>query len=160
MSSFVVFLYVINFVNNISLVNHIIFINLLLILSVLLGLFFYKNKEIYKNNLFYLNIFNFFIILDVFLFRMANFSILTNWNNFIFPDTIRYSGILFEEKILGFYLLCCMPLIYLFKNNYSSMYKNEFIFIIVLILYVLAIYFTGERRSFLLSLSLFCFNCL
>lgn len=153
----IVLLYAINFLNNVSLVNHIKFsLNLLLILvSVSISLFFYKNKEIYKNSLFYLNLFNLFVILDVFLFRMANFSILTNWNNFIFPDAIRYSGILFEEKILGFYLLCCMPLILLFKNHYSSIYKNEFIFIIVLILYVFAIYFTGERRSFLLSLVCF-----
>ena len=64
----VVFLYVINFVNNISLVNHIKFsLNLLLILvSVSISLFFYKNKGDYKNSLFYLNLFNFFIILDVF----------------------------------------------------------------------------------------------
>ena len=74
----IVFLYAINFLNNVSLVNHIKFsVNLLLILvSVSISLFFYKNNRFIKIA-YSIKLIHLFIILDV-LFRMVNFSILTN----------------------------------------------------------------------------------
>ena len=150
----IIVFYLFNILNDVKIVNHIKFtLDLFLIIVTLsISLFFFKNQDIYKNSLSYLNLFNILIILDIFLFRIVNVSFLTIWNNLIPIDSERYSGIFFDENILGFYLLCCMPLILLFRNNYSLIYKNEGIFLFVIICYVLAIYFTGERRSFILSL--------
>lgn len=150
----IVSLFILNLINRISFLNHVKFISLifLLLISISIALYFSKNHKIFKNCLSILNIINLIIIFDIFLYKFVSYSLITNWYNFINVE-LRYSSIFFDEKILGFYLLSTMPLILLYKNRYSQkLNDNEILFLIIIMLYVFAIYFTGERRSFLLSL--------
>lgn len=154
-SLLILILFVLGLINNISLINHFKFLSILLLIliSLSISLYFFYNPKNFLNCLKFLNIINFLVIIDVFVFQLFNFSILTNWYNYIPTAGLRYSSIFYDEKILGFYLLSSLPLILLYKKNYNpSLISNNFFFLILLVFYVTAIYLTGERRSFILSI--------
>lgn len=151
-------LFLLSLINNISLLNHLKFLSILLLIfiSLSISLYFSYNRKNFTNSLKFLNIINFLLIIDVFVFQIFSYSILTNWYNNVPTTGLRYSSIFYDEKILGFYLLSSMPLILLYKENYNPNFiSNNKIFFILLLFYIIAIYLTGERRSFILSIITF-----
>jgi hypothetical protein len=153
-------LFVQNLFNNIDFLTNlkfIISIVILIIFVLLLINFYLQNKYLYINSLKYLSLLSLLLIFDIFFFKIFNFSLLNDYHNNR-TITARYSGLLLDEEILGFFLFMCMPLVHIYLKNYTKIFKkNNFLITIVMMIFVTAIFFTGERRSFLASFLLMFF---
>lgn len=157
---FFIYCYISNLINTIELKYHYKFFSLILFLfsSVSIATYFSKNKYIFTQTLrmiFYLNI---FIIIDIFIFKISNFSIISSYANNS-NQGVRYGSLFFDERIVGFFLLNSIPIVILYLNKYCHQcdlyFKKNYLLIILL--FVITIYLTGERRNFLLSILVFSY---
>ena len=87
--------------------------------------YFQKNKNIFVNTLRMSLYLNLFIILDILFYKIFNYSLTSNFDNHN-RTGIRYASLFFDEKIIGFFLLCSMPLVSIYLKNYSS--SNDTLF--------------------------------
>ena len=141
-----------------------------LIFSYNLNNSFFRNIFFFKNILFVLGTIKYFtsrksLIKYIFSFWISVFLIFCSdiYYQFIFKENIfgyvtkipehRASGLMFGELKAGSLLfgLSLVPTIYFFKN---ISYGKKYLILLILIYFVLAIYVTGERSSFLKTLTL------
>ena len=141
-----------------------------LIFSYNLNNSFFRNIFFFKYILFVLGTIKYFtsrksLIKYIFSFWISVFLIFCSdiYYQFIFKENIfgyvtkipehRASGLMFGELKAGSLLfgLSLVPTIYFFKN---ISYGKKYLILLILIYFVLAIYVTGERSSFLKTLTL------
>ncbi len=152
---FILFCIFSNFINKVRFEYHFKFFSLTLIFLSFISMacYFQKNKNIFVNTLRMSLYLNLFIILDILFYKIFNYSLTSNFDNHN-RTGIRYASLFFDEKIIGFFLLCSMPLVSIYLKNYSlsndTLFKKNYF--LILLLFVIVIYLTGERRSFILSI--------
>ena len=141
-----------------------------LIFSYNLNNSFFRNIFFFKYILFVLGTIKYFtsrksLIKYIFSFWIAVFLIFSSdiYYQFIFKENIfgyvtkipehRASGLMFGELKAGSLIfgLSLVPTVYFFKN---ISYGKKYLILLILIYFVLAIYVTGERSSFLKTLTL------
>ena len=153
----------INFFLENSFINQLTFICLIFIFffSFFFGYYLYKNSYIY---IFFARLvlyFNFFVIVDIFLYRLLSTSIFPFIEDIhVHSGYTRYAGIFLERKVLGGYLCVTFPIIYNYlnlrlKNIDLIFFKNPYFYSLF---YFIAIVSTGDRRpSFIFGVILFLY---